>query len=748
MFNIIYVIYIPFILHIPVRKERKKEMSFDGLSNELMLSVFQHLDPLPDLFAVSLTCKRWHTLSEDLYLWRSFYRRDIGQDLEDARVTPLSVASKHVQRLKEAEEESEEGEEGAVPLDTAAAFAEMAKQEKEWKLHYRQVCEEMKGFPDERTKADPNAQRSLLLLNKKLSFLVMQACDKLFLRTLRREVLERTDMQVWNKATLVRELRLKAASVGNLPLLKHLVLSIRGEDFFKINNSSDRYPLWFVALAEQLPSLLAPAALNGFVDVARWLLEEMDVAITPMAIREVCTRGHLPLLQYFFSQTAPSSDEKQKHKEKEENEGEGKGRTKKKTYTSEELVDLCCSGMMLASPICLAAREGREEICRYLLEEQGAASSKHFFNKQGFSEPLLIAALSGHVSIMKLFLQFGATAKGMGTEEILSVLTKQNVNAEALRLLLEHGANIQCTGPKAYPLYISTAIQNGNLEVCRLLAEHGADINACSLDNKTPLLYAVQSQLKKMCYCLTVCGADPRKSCADSSSPSPLRYAQQYGLQNILEAFNVAKRHLTSKRRSSSSSPSASSSSPVTNKKMPRKRKKDETENEALQEAEEENGKTKPTKQSKSNRQEAKKKQRTTVKSDETEPEHEKEKEQTVSPAAQKKKKEAAYSRIIHDLLQQGNPYPYSSSTFYRLRNLYSASCSSSSSSSAAAAAPDERKETVYKYDLWSLKSLLREFGKPSSQIPKTKLLVMEMLIPILEHERSKWKFSDNNRYL
>ena len=93
--------------------------------------------------------------------------------------------------------------------------------------------------------------------------------------------------------------------------------------------------------------------------------------------------------------------------------------------------------------------------------------------------PLSYAARIGHLELVRLFLDYGATIpKGESLLYFESAHLPDRL--EICRLLLERGADVNLKYPRTPPLIHAAEV--GDLEVCRLLLQNDADVNAKSTE--------------------------------------------------------------------------------------------------------------------------------------------------------------------------------------------------------------------------------------------------------------------------
>ncbi len=119
-------------------------------------------------------------------------------------------------------------------------------------------------------------------------------------------------------------------------------------------------------------------------------------------------------------------------------------------------------------PLRIAARTGREEICKLLLKHK--ASPDDF--DQGAGYPIMVNAVT-HPAVVKLLINAGANLRRRIT-------------------WLGGRTGIWIIGDEATALHF--AAEEGNVESCRLLVQAGLDVNAADMAGQTPLHVALASQ--------------------------------------------------------------------------------------------------------------------------------------------------------------------------------------------------------------------------------------------------------------
>lgn len=218
-----------------------------------------------------------------------------------------------------------------------------------------------------------------------------------------------------------------------------------------------------------------------------------------------------------------------------------------------------------------AAREGKIEVCKYLLEELKLDVDTR--DEDG-ETPLIHAARQGHTDTAKYLVESGANpaiasdlgatalhhSAGIGNIELLKFLLSRgpDVNSqsdagtpliwaaghaqqEAVKLLLEHHANPNAeTDDDITPLL--SAVAAGSLACLDLLIQAGAKVNI-SAGGATPLHIAADSGNLEIINSLLQAGADPNATDEDGLKPIQVAAARgsRAGVEILLPLTSAIK---------------------------------------------------------------------------------------------------------------------------------------------------------------------------------------------------------------
>jgi len=157
--------------------------------------------------------------------------------------------------------------------------------------------------------------------------------------------------------------------------------------------------------------------------------------------------------------------------------------------THGEDVNIRCGGR--GTPLHGASSEGHLETVRILLDRGANVNIKAGYLDR---TPLCIAHDHQHLEVMRLLLDYGANVDVQSsTLGLLSHYASYKGEAEVIRLLIQHKADVNAISPHFNwtPLHFASLF--GHAKVTEILLEHGAYINALDMVNRTPLCQASES---------------------------------------------------------------------------------------------------------------------------------------------------------------------------------------------------------------------------------------------------------------
>lgn len=137
------------------------------------------------------------------------------------------------------------------------------------------------------------------------------------------------------------------------------------------------------------------------------------------------------------------------------------------------------------------------------------------------STPLDAAIRVGSYGMVELLVDHGADASGVNLA--VEIPKWMNFAADTLRLLLSHGARMDCVDKHGDNLFW-VCLLNSHFKCCTVLFEYGADINEVDSLGRTPLMYAVQYQELDVFEFLLKNGADVNR-CDDKRGSTALHRA-------------------------------------------------------------------------------------------------------------------------------------------------------------------------------------------------------------------------------
>jgi Ankyrin repeats (3 copies) len=142
-----------------------------------------------------------------------------------------------------------------------------------------------------------------------------------------------------------------------------------------------------------------------------------------------------------------------------------------------------------ATPLYYAVFCGFTELAKWLIITHAEDVNAKCYDDR---TPLHAASQEGHVDAVRLLLDHGADVNSQGLGWMPLHFASSEGNLTVVRLLLERGAdsNARSASGKS-PVYLAS--ESGHLEVVRLLGDHGGDVHLRGDTNLTPFRVATQA---------------------------------------------------------------------------------------------------------------------------------------------------------------------------------------------------------------------------------------------------------------
>jgi ankyrin repeat protein len=184
------------------------------------------------------------------------------------------------------------------------------------------------------------------------------------------------------------------------------------------------------------------------------------------------------------------------------------------------------------SALHLAASQGFGDIVLELIR-RGAD-----VNVQDISEvtPLHYAARKNKIETAKILLDAGANVNAKNIFGNPLIDAAMNGHLEMVKLLLSHGADLKCKGQGSWWTALDYACFKGNLSIVRVLLEHGAEINTYDSTKSTPLHHAASGGHLEVVRLLINKGA---LSLSNRDGEYPVDSARERKLPNWKELENL-----------------------------------------------------------------------------------------------------------------------------------------------------------------------------------------------------------------
>ncbi|XP_020700699.1 ankyrin-1 [Dendrobium catenatum] len=177
-----------------------------------------------------------------------------------------------------------------------------------------------------------------------------------------------------------------------------------------------------------------------------------------------------------------------------------------------------------------AAREGKTEVCKYLLEELKLDAD---VRDDDGETPLLHASRQGHFQTVNYLLEQGANPSAASELGATSLHHAAGIgDIELLKLLLSKGVKVDSESDAGTPLI--WAAGHGQQDSVKVLLEHKADPNAETEDGITPLLSAVAAGSLTCLQLLIEAGASTN---IKAGGATPLHVAADAGSKEIINCL-------------------------------------------------------------------------------------------------------------------------------------------------------------------------------------------------------------------
>jgi len=183
------------------------------------------------------------------------------------------------------------------------------------------------------------------------------------------------------------------------------------------------------------------------------------------------------------------------------------------------------------TPLMLAAKRGDVESVRDLIVRGADVNTK---NNKGHSS-LNYAAEKGHTGVVRLLLDNGADINARSNKGSTALmLAVEGNHVDTTKLLIERGADIRLKRWGCNLLEMAAGM--GRPEIIRLLAEHGADVNEVTDENgMTPLMWAARDGRLESVKTLVSLGADVTM---ERDGWSALDFARRFDRDDVIGYFS------------------------------------------------------------------------------------------------------------------------------------------------------------------------------------------------------------------
>ena len=190
--------------------------------------------------------------------------------------------------------------------------------------------------------------------------------------------------------------------------------------------------------------------------------------------------------------------------------------TQSEKFSDDEFIELCIKGSATAITEAL---------------KHGANPNAQKYRKTA----LMTAAYNNNPEAVKILLDAGAdvNARAPDGDTVLIVAASNNRNPQVMKILLEAGAEVNALGEGGM-----TALMwaSHNPETIKVLLDGGADVNIHNKNGRTALMHtAMFNKNLETINLLIAAGAD--NSAADKYGKTALMYAAEYNVPEVVEAL-------------------------------------------------------------------------------------------------------------------------------------------------------------------------------------------------------------------
>ena len=182
----------------------------------------------------------------------------------------------------------------------------------------------------------------------------------------------------------------------------------------------------------------------------------------------------------------------------------------------------------------LALRKGREDLYRLYLQAGIDPLAEDDFSRSAGTPPIMAAVDGGNPAIVSRLLELGADVNqrlAVRNGTVIHMAASKG-NAEVVRLLVEHGADIEAEDEDGWTAVFYAAL-SGDLETIQYLCDQGADIQRTTGEGFTPLIAGMENGQLEVARLLVELGVDIHAR--DSYGGSALWLSVQNQKPQILE---------------------------------------------------------------------------------------------------------------------------------------------------------------------------------------------------------------------